>query len=1182
MSRITLLCVFFLAAFASLGIAQDFDFHILVSDSVNSQDLVIGVDPNGTDNFDTGLDCYAPPPPPLGAFGAWMIAPNGLDFLFCDIRDNSITQKTFRLQYQAESGQDPIVLTWDNTIIPSLGTFIITDDINGQLFQMSMDTTNMLVVTDPLILNGLRVLVTPLPPQPNQPPVISDITRADFVPAANTDATVTAVITDDHAVTAARLLWTIDGANLDSVAMTVVSGDTFSAAIPASANQNNNRIDYFVRAVDDSGAVTTSASTGYFAGVTNVATVRFNDANGNNLYNGYPVRMTGIATVGTGVFQTSNRDFFIQDTTGGINIFEFGTTDNPDVNQGDSLVAEGTLAQYNGKLEITDPGLSYSILSSGNPLPDPLVVDVTEVDEAHEGLLIKLVDVHKKSGTWPNPGSNGTIYLTSNDIDSVMMFIDKDTDVDDMPEPPYPIDVVGIASQYDNSDPRTEGYEIVPRASTDIIIPPPPPLNPPLNLQALAGDAQVDLSWLPPLPPGEIGYDDGTSETGFGFLNTGEFAVRFTPPTYPVTLVGIKTYWANITNPLDNVEYSVWVNTAGGDNPPATQVVPNTAYTVTTRGDFSVVDISGFNVTVDQGDFFFSWIQPDTINYGIGLDRNSYNYSRSWLSVDGGLSWFKIQDFGFPDNLMIRALVQVGTGKDARIVELTPQPVATPIHRNVKVEDMKRLRSLGNMVELADQQPGVLNSQGNGNTLRLDIETPAGTPYNNPLIGLMSYNIWRSTDSLTFNMIANVDTLTLTYTDNNVTNGTTYYYYVTAVYDVGESGPSNVAVATPQSGGPEPLMSLTHTPGDLNVGIFNDGSIGAENVSFTGPGVTWKGQNGLFVGGLIFGTAGMGSVNGLIGSFGVNGDILNVTSDFASGFTSEPPNFDQVTEAILSDAGAPSPYGVEIIQRTYSNTGEEYVFIRYGFVNTTGATLTDFYSGIFIDWDVDAATYNTNQGGYELDRNLVYQFDTSGTPYYYGIAVLDGLVGYKTTPSSPTPDARSGSFTWISTPDTDPIAPPGDFRSWQGVGPVNIAPGDTAWFTYAVVAGDDLDNIRQNALEAAIKAYNMGWTPPVGIDDEQEEQLPTEFALYQNYPNPFNPSTTIKYALKENADVVLKIYNILGQEVRTLVNAKQTPGFKTVVWDGRDNNGLPVASGVYIYRIQANDFVRNMKMVLMK
>jgi len=88
--------------------------------------------------------------------------------------------------------------------------------------------------------------------------------------------------------------------------------------------------------------------------------------------------------------------------------------------------------------------------------------------------------------------------------------------------------------------------------------------------------------------------------------------------------------------------------------------------------------------------------------------------------------------------------------------------------------------------------------------------------------------------------------------------------------------------------------------------------------------------------------------------------------------------------------------------------------------------------------------------------------------------------------------------------------------------------------------------------------------------------------LAQNYPNPFNPSTTIKYALQENAEVTLKIYNVLGQVVRTLVNEKQTAGYKLVVWDGTNDIGVQAASGIYIYRIEAKDFVQSKKLILMR
>ncbi|MEJ2536372.1 MAG: T9SS type A sorting domain-containing protein, partial [Calditrichia bacterium] len=95
-------------------------------------------------------------------------------------------------------------------------------------------------------------------------------------------------------------------------------------------------------------------------------------------------------------------------------------------------------------------------------------------------------------------------------------------------------------------------------------------------------------------------------------------------------------------------------------------------------------------------------------------------------------------------------------------------------------------------------------------------------------------------------------------------------------------------------------------------------------------------------------------------------------------------------------------------------------------------------------------------------------------------------------------------------------------------------------------------------------------------------QVPKEFALYQNYPNPFNPTTTIRYDVKQSTEVKLVIYNMLGQEVRTLVNNRQDAGYKTVVWDGLNNRGSRVASGIYIYRLQAGDFVQARKMILMK
>jgi flagellar hook assembly protein FlgD len=94
--------------------------------------------------------------------------------------------------------------------------------------------------------------------------------------------------------------------------------------------------------------------------------------------------------------------------------------------------------------------------------------------------------------------------------------------------------------------------------------------------------------------------------------------------------------------------------------------------------------------------------------------------------------------------------------------------------------------------------------------------------------------------------------------------------------------------------------------------------------------------------------------------------------------------------------------------------------------------------------------------------------------------------------------------------------------------------------------------------------------------------VPTTFALNQNYPNPFNPSTTIEFALPQRETVRLDVFDILGRQVSTLVNAEMSAGTWRVVWNGKDANGSPVATGMYIYRIQAGSFSMVKKMLMIK
>ena len=113
---------------------------------------------------------------------------------------------------------------------------------------------------------------------------------------------------------------------------------------------------------------------------------------------------------------------------------------------------------------------------------------------------------------------------------------------------------------------------------------------------------------------------------------------------------------------------------------------------------------------------------------------------------------------------------------------------------------------------------------------------------------------------------------------------------------------------------------------------------------------------------------------------------------------------------------------------------------------------------------------------------------------------------------------------------------------------------------------------------------NSAW--PVDVEEEMtEEEAPAEFSLSSNYPNPFNPSTRIQYTVHSKQTplhTTLKIYNIKGQLVRTLVDEPKGPGTYRVIWDGKSDDGKAVASGVYLYQLRVGDFGQARKMVLIK
>ena len=127
----------------------------------------------------------------------------------------------------------------------------------------------------------------------------------------------------------------------------------------------------------------------------------------------------------------------------------------------------------------------------------------------------------------------------------------------------------------------------------------------------------------------------------------------------------------------------------------------------------------------------------------------------------------------------------------------------------------------------------------------------------------------------------------------------------------------------------------------------------------------------------------------------------------------------------------------------------------------------------------------------------------------------------------------------------------------------------------------DLIVATQGGLPLPSNGQDYVFPITVGVDDNAE--LPTAFELKQNYPNPFNPTTTISYSVPEASEVQLGIFNLLGQEIRLLSNGEHQPGVYTTMWDGLDQNGVRVESGIYIYRMSSSaGFSATKKLVMLK
>jgi hypothetical protein len=365
------------------------------------------------------------------------------------------------------------------------------------------------------------------------------------------------------------------------------------------------------------------------------------------------------------------------------------------------------------------------------------------------------------------------------------------------------------------------------------------------------------------------------------------------------------------------------------------------------------------------------------------------------------------------------------------------------------------------------------------------------------------------------------------------------------------------------SGSLTTAQTFNHNTGNIQVTVFQNGYIGHGGLGAGGNGITFSGSgDACFTAGMMYGNSDYG-VSGMVGSFSDATQTIILIEDMVNTVpitNTSLTNFDQVSMCSYMDNLAPVPYGVQTAQTTYSNTGDDYIFIRLDITNPTASAINNFYAGMFGDWDIGGTAYLNNLAGLDQSRSLVYQWLSGGSPdpNYYGLVAFNGMAGGTANDLFPGDETtiRFVIRDWIST-----ITPPGtitaDYRSFIGSGPYNLDPGSTLVVGFGIVAGTSLADLQANT-----DAAQAVWDNTI---------VPVELTSFNASVNELNQVVLSWQTATETNNRIFEI------ERKDAVNNFATIGFvkgagtttEPKEYTYIDKNILP---GTYTYRLKQIDF----------
>ena len=401
--------------------------------------------------------------------------------------DDRVTQQGYTGTSAGHAGQGTIRLSTDGTTTYSLSSF----DDGGVRLPAAAHTYPV---------DGASAGLT----ADFKPTVIAQTTPV--VPATNVDVVVSAAANDrESPVSSVALNYGLNGVAQTPVTMTVASG-IYQATIPG--QPDGTRVDYAITA--SAGGQTTTYTSGYFAGVSPVSALRALNAKGEPLFAGYAARIQG--TVTASGFSSGTNDDYVQDATGGVNVYRSTDTPTPftSLTPGQTVEAFGRIGFNGGRLRLdlteslekaTSP-FGVVVIASG-PAPTPMTTTIGALignPESFEGQLVSIANCTIVSGSIPSTPQPLDAFVTISDgTGSFAMKIDHDTDIEGFTVAPT-FTVAGIIQQDDFLRPFDSGYDIAPRSRVDLGAGAP---TPPALLTI--GNARID----------EVNNADGTPGADF-------------------------------------------------------------------------------------------------------------------------------------------------------------------------------------------------------------------------------------------------------------------------------------------------------------------------------------------------------------------------------------------------------------------------------------------------------------------------------------------------------------------------------------------------------------------------------------------------------------------------------------------------------------------------------------------